>query len=148
VRGRNVGTIGGNLCFGDPHADPASALLVHDTRVKIGTHSGDRTIGLEAFYIGLYETAIAPDEILIALQVEPLPPGMGSASLRAAHFEHPSLGWLWPRPSMMDASSAARVKRSPAEAGSGRGGAKMALGFPIRYPRAVCNCMYGSWIPV
>jgi carbon-monoxide dehydrogenase medium subunit len=92
VRVRNVGTIGGNLCFGDPHSDPAPALLVHNTRVKIGTHSGDRTIGLEAFYIGLFETAIAPDEILIALQVEPLPPGVGSAYLRAARFERPSLG--------------------------------------------------------
>jgi carbon-monoxide dehydrogenase medium subunit len=92
VRVRNVGTIGGNLCFGDPHSDPAPALLVYDTRVKIGTHSGDRTIGLEAFYIGLFETAIAPDEILIALQVEPLPPGVGSAYLRAARFERPSLG--------------------------------------------------------
>src|SRR5882724_6804138 len=92
VRVRNVGTIGGNLCFGDPHSDPAPALLVYDTRVKIGMHSGDRTIGLEAFYIGLFETAIAPDEILIELQVEPLPPGVGSAYLRAARFERPSLG--------------------------------------------------------
>src|SRR5262245_4920098 len=92
VRVRNVGTIGGNLCFGDPHSDPAPALLVYDTSVKIGQHSGDRTIGLEAFYIGLFETAIAPDEILLELQVEPLPPGVGSAYLRAARFERPSLG--------------------------------------------------------
>ena len=92
VRVRNVGTIGGNLCFGDPHSDPAPALLVHNTRVKIGKHSGNRTIGLEAFFIGLFETAIAPDEILMALQVEPLPPGVSSAYLRAARFERPSLG--------------------------------------------------------
>jgi carbon-monoxide dehydrogenase medium subunit len=92
VRVRNVGTIGGNLCFGDPHSDPAPVLLVHDTRVKIGTPSGDRTIGLETFYIGLYETAIAPDEILMALQVEPLLSGVGSAYLRVARFERPSLG--------------------------------------------------------
>lgn len=92
VRVRNVGTIGGNLCFGDPHSDPAPALLVYDTKVKIGQHSGDRTIGLEAFYRGLFETAIGPDEIVIELQVEPLPPGVGSAYLRAARFERPSLG--------------------------------------------------------
>jgi carbon-monoxide dehydrogenase medium subunit len=92
VRVRNVGTIGGNLCFGDPHSDPAPALLVHNTRVNIGTHSGDRTIGLDRFFVGLYETAIAPDEILVALEVEPLPPGVGSAYLRAARFERPSLG--------------------------------------------------------
>ena len=40
VRVRNVGTLGGNLCFGDPHSDPAPALLVYNTRVKIGQHGG------------------------------------------------------------------------------------------------------------
>src|SRR5204862_5056904 len=29
IRVRNQGTIGGNLCFADPHADPGTALLVH-----------------------------------------------------------------------------------------------------------------------
>ena len=47
VRVRNVGTLGGNLCFGDPHSDPAPALLVYNTRVKIGQHGGARSIGLE-----------------------------------------------------------------------------------------------------
>src|SRR5262249_21257141 len=40
VRVRNVGTLGGNLCFGDPHSDPAPALLVYNTRVTIGHHGG------------------------------------------------------------------------------------------------------------
>ena len=92
VRVRNVGTLGGNLCFGDPHSDPAPVLLVYDTRVKIGKHSGGRTIGLDTFFMGLYETALEPDELLVALEVAPLPPGVGSAYLRAARFERPSLG--------------------------------------------------------
>lgn len=92
VRVRNVGTLGGNLCFGDSHSDPAPVLLVYDTRIKIGKHSGGRTIGLEKFFMGLYETALAPDELLVELEVAPLPPGMGGAYLRAARFERPSLG--------------------------------------------------------
>jgi carbon-monoxide dehydrogenase medium subunit len=92
VRVRNVGTLGGNLCFGDPHSDPAQALLVHDTRVTIGKDGGGRTIGLETFFRGLYETALEPDELLVALEVAPLPPGVGSAYLRTARFERPSLG--------------------------------------------------------
>lgn len=92
VRVRNVGTLGGSLCFGDPHSDPAPVLLVYDTRVKIGKHSGGRTIGLETFFRGLYETALEPDELLVELEVAPLPPGMGSAYLRVARFERPSLG--------------------------------------------------------
>jgi carbon-monoxide dehydrogenase medium subunit len=92
VRVRNVGTLGGNLCFGDPHSDPAPALLVYNTRVKIGTLGGDRSIGLEEFFVGLYETAIAPDELVVEVEVEPVPPGVGSAYLRSARFERPSLG--------------------------------------------------------
>ena len=92
VRVRNVGTLGGNLCFGDPHSDPAPALLVCDTKVKIGKQSGNRTLGLDEFFIGLYETAIEPDEILIELEVEPLPQGVGGAYLRSARYERPSLG--------------------------------------------------------
>jgi carbon-monoxide dehydrogenase medium subunit len=87
VRVRNVGTLGGNLCFGDPHSDPAPALLIYNTRVKIGTCGGERSIGLKEFYIGLFETAIAPDELLVEVEVEPVPPGVGSAYLRCARFE-------------------------------------------------------------
>ena len=92
VRVRNVGTLGGSLCFGDPHSDPAPVLLVYDTRVKIGKHSGGRTMGLETFFMGPYETALEPDELLVELEVAPLPPGVGRAYLRAARFERPSLG--------------------------------------------------------
>ena len=92
VRVRNAGTVGGNLCFGDPHSDPAPVLLIHDTKVMIGGQSGVRTMGLWEFFLGMYETALQPDEILVELQVPPLPQGMGSAYLRAARFERPSLG--------------------------------------------------------
>jgi len=51
VRVRNVGTLGGNLCFGDPHSDPAPALLIYNTRVTIGHHGGARSIGLDAFFV-------------------------------------------------------------------------------------------------
>jgi aerobic carbon-monoxide dehydrogenase medium subunit len=91
VRVRNVGTLGGNLCFGDPHSDPAPALLVYNTRVTIGHHSGTRSLGLDAFFVGVYETALAPDELLVAVEVEPLPQGVGSAYLRCARVERPSL---------------------------------------------------------
>ena len=92
VRVRNIGTLGGNLCFGDPHSDPAPVLLVYNTRVKIGKHGGERSIGLDEFYIGLFETAIAPDELLVEVEVEPVPPDVGSAYLRCARFERPSVG--------------------------------------------------------
>src|SRR6185312_8684166 len=33
IRVRNVGTLGGNLCFSDPHSDPATFLLTLDAEV-------------------------------------------------------------------------------------------------------------------
>ncbi len=92
IRVRNIGTLGGNLCFGDPHSDPATALLVYDTQAKLGKKGGERSVGLGDFFVGLYETALEPDELLVGLDVEPLPQGVGSAYLRVARFERPSLG--------------------------------------------------------
>ena len=34
IRVRNVGTLGGNLCFSDPHSDPATFLLALDAEVE------------------------------------------------------------------------------------------------------------------
>jgi carbon-monoxide dehydrogenase medium subunit len=92
VRVRNAGTLGGNLCFGDPHSDPAPVLLVHDAKLKIGKQYGVRTIGVEEFFVGMCETALKPDELLLEAQVLPLPQGMRGAYVRAARFERPSLG--------------------------------------------------------
>src|SRR5919202_917656 len=48
VRVRNQGTVGGNLCFADPHADVATALLVHDATVRLGG-AATRELPLAAF---------------------------------------------------------------------------------------------------
>ena len=34
LRVREVGTLGGNLCFSDPHSDPATFLLAVDAEVE------------------------------------------------------------------------------------------------------------------
>ena len=91
IRVRNIGTLGGNLCFGDPHSDPATALLVYNTQAKIAKKDAARSIPLGEFFVGLYETALEPDEVLTGLDVEPLPQGVGSAYLRVARFERPSI---------------------------------------------------------
>ena len=48
VRVREVGTLGGNLCFAEPHADPGTLLLVYDASVALaqqgGTHAGARAV--------------------------------------------------------------------------------------------------------
>ena len=91
VRVRNVGTLGGNLAFGDPHSDAATALLAHDARARIGGAGEERLVGLEDFFVGLYETAVGEDEVLIDVEVGPLPTDMRWAYLRVSHLERPTL---------------------------------------------------------
>jgi carbon-monoxide dehydrogenase medium subunit len=92
VRVRNVGTIGGNLCFSDPHSDPGTLLLVYDAGVDLRRGRSRRRLPLEELWLGSYETALEPDEIMAALEVPALPPGMAAAYERVERYERPSVG--------------------------------------------------------
>jgi carbon-monoxide dehydrogenase medium subunit len=70
---RNRGTVGGNVANGDPANDePAIMIALGATLVAHGT-KGERSIPANKFYTGLYETALARDEILTEIRI-PLPP--------------------------------------------------------------------------
>jgi carbon-monoxide dehydrogenase medium subunit len=71
-RVRATGTLVGNLCFAEPHSDPATLLLCLDAQVVVESQGEARTLGLDAFLVGAYETAIADDE-LVTRVVIPLP---------------------------------------------------------------------------
>jgi carbon-monoxide dehydrogenase medium subunit len=92
IRVRNQGTLGGNLCFSDPHSDPGTALLVYEAGVSVAGRKGERQMSLDDFLVGMYATALEPDELLVEVQVTPLPPGWGSAYLRVHRFQRPTLG--------------------------------------------------------
>jgi len=72
---RNQGTIGGNLCYGDPSTDPPACLLALDASVVLGSSRGERTLPLEEFIVDFFETAIEPDEVLIEVRVPPMKAG-------------------------------------------------------------------------
>lgn len=75
-RVRNVGTIGGNLCFSEPHSDPATALLAADASLEC-RRGGEpaRTIPMADFVVGPFQTALRPGEILVGVRVPPLADG-------------------------------------------------------------------------
>jgi carbon-monoxide dehydrogenase medium subunit len=56
VRIRNVGTLAGNLCFAEPHADPAALLAVHDAVLTLRSAVGERRIAISDFFTDYYET--------------------------------------------------------------------------------------------
>lgn len=86
IRVRNVGTLGGNLCFSDPHSDPATFLLALDAEVE---YDAGR-IPLSEFLIGPYETALAHGQLLHAVRI-PIPPQQtGIAHRKLSFHERPA----------------------------------------------------------
>ena len=91
VRVRNVGTVGGNLAFADPHSDLATLFLALDATVDLVSPRGRRTLSLDDFVRGPWETARAADELLTSVTV---PPGArrAAAYVKFGMHERPTLG--------------------------------------------------------
>lgn len=66
---RNMGTIGGNLCYAESASDPAPALLSLGAAVVVAGAQGRRTVEINGFYRGMYETVMEPGEVLLEIEV-------------------------------------------------------------------------------
>ena len=69
VQIRNKATVGGNLCSAAPSADLPPALIGLSATVRIAGGNGDRTLPLEEFFTGPFETILGNDEILTEIAV-------------------------------------------------------------------------------
>lgn len=79
---RNMGTVGGNLVHGDPANDhPATMMALHASFVALGA-SGTRIIPADEFFLGLFETALGPAEILTEIRIPAPVPGSGGAYVK------------------------------------------------------------------
>jgi carbon-monoxide dehydrogenase medium subunit len=76
---RNWGTIGGNLCHGDPAGDPAPVLIALNAKLKLASLRGERIIEVEEFSKDYLEVALEPDEMLTEIQVPTPLPHTGTA---------------------------------------------------------------------
>lgn len=90
VRVRATGTLGGNLAFADPHSDPATFLLAAGAIIELARGERRRSVPIEAFVLGPYETAIERGEVLATVVVPALGPGEAMAHRRFAVHERPS----------------------------------------------------------
>jgi carbon-monoxide dehydrogenase medium subunit len=78
---RNRGTIGGSLAQADPASElPACMLTLNATIVSRGP-GGERRIAAHEFFTGIYETALMPQELLVAVEL-PIP------AKDSTHFFH------------------------------------------------------------
>ncbi len=79
IQTRNWGTIGGNLCHGDPAGDPAPVLIALGAMLKLRSLTGERIVAMEDFSRDILEVDLGPGEMLIEIQVPPPRPDTGTA---------------------------------------------------------------------
>jgi aerobic carbon-monoxide dehydrogenase medium subunit len=69
---RNLGTVGGNVANADPVNDEPATMLAYEAEVVAMGPNGERVIPITSFYLDLYQSALARDEILTEVRV-PMP---------------------------------------------------------------------------
>jgi len=92
VRVRNVGTVGGNLAFADPHSDLATLFLTLDALVALVSPRGRREVALADFTRGAWDTAREADELLACVRLTPWPQGTAAVYVKFGVHERPTLG--------------------------------------------------------
>ncbi len=74
IRIRNVATLGGHLAHGDPHMDLPPILLTLGARISAISTRGPRRIDVRDLFTGYYQTSLAKDELITAVEI----PGLAS----------------------------------------------------------------------
>jgi carbon-monoxide dehydrogenase medium subunit len=92
VRVRASGTLGGNLCFAEPHSDPATLLVALGARAQIQGKAGAKTVGIDKLITGAYETSLAADEVLTGVEIPITAKSRRAAYLKFQLHERPTLG--------------------------------------------------------
>jgi len=92
VRVRATGTLGGNLCFAEPHSDPATLLLALGGQAVIRGNSGERVLSMDELVVGAYETTLALDDVMVEVRVPVMTSNQRAAYLKFQLHERPLLG--------------------------------------------------------
>jgi len=87
---RSRGTIGGSLAHADPAADEPAPTFAFDATIRVIGPKGRRDIPAREFFKGPFETALAPNEIVIEVR---FPASAGRSGSAYAKFAHPASGF-------------------------------------------------------
>ncbi len=82
---RNRGTIGGSIAHNDPAADMPGIVLALKADILVQGPNGVRTIKADDFFLGMFETALQPDEIVTEIRFAIPPAHTGSAYSKLAN---------------------------------------------------------------
>jgi carbon-monoxide dehydrogenase medium subunit len=91
---RNRGTFGGSIAFADPAAELPACLLALGGEIEIAGPAGKRRVRADAFFKGLFETALRPREVLTAVRVPVADKNLrvGFAELARRHGDYAMVG--------------------------------------------------------
>lgn len=81
---RTRGTLGGSLSHADPSAEMPAVCVACDATIVVQSPSGERTIPAEQFFRGVFETALAPGELLTRVDYPTWPHGRRAAFMEVA----------------------------------------------------------------
>src|ERR1700752_1661654 len=66
---RNRGTVGGSLAQADPASELPACMLALGATMVVRGPAGERRIAAADFFTGIYETRLAPEDLLVAVEV-------------------------------------------------------------------------------
>jgi carbon-monoxide dehydrogenase medium subunit len=78
---RNRGTLGGSLAHADPASELPACMVALDATIVVRGLRGERRIPANEFFTGIYETALSPQELIVAIE-------MTVARTDSAHYFH------------------------------------------------------------
>jgi CO/xanthine dehydrogenase FAD-binding subunit len=81
---RHRGTLGGNLAHADPASELPAVMLALDAQLSLASQTDRRILHARDFFIGVFETALRPGELLTEVLVPGLPARSGSAFVEIA----------------------------------------------------------------
>lgn len=79
---RQRATVGGNLAHADPANDHPATMLAYAAQVVARGPKGERIIGIDDFFTGLFESALEPGEILAEIRIPQPGPNSGGAYIK------------------------------------------------------------------
>lgn len=90
IQVRNRGTIGGSISHADPAADFPAVLLALNAQVTAVGPNGERTIGIDDFFVDMFATSLQPEEVVTKVSI---PAPQGRTGMAYEKFSHPASGY-------------------------------------------------------
>jgi carbon-monoxide dehydrogenase medium subunit len=78
---RNRGTLGGSLAHADPASELPACMIVLNAVIVVRGQAGERRIAAADFFTGIFQTALSPEELLVAVELP-------VADKKSSHFFH------------------------------------------------------------